>query len=354
MKGFVLKGDYISIDGFEITNDAAGANGIDAGQTHMKNAREGCRFVNNCVHEIKGTAIVSGTHALVKGNTMRNVGRGMYINSHSLAADNEVDPLMVQMVTKKGETKPKKTQYAFFAGESITFRGNYFHGAPEEHLMKGMGVDCFVTWDAWIIGPSHHILIENNRCFNATHASEVEALKLKKSSHITYRNNLFVNTVYVGVYPKGWSNITVENNTFINCGAYPIWFRSARETEGTTVRNNLIAYWKRDRVVKAFGWTPSESGIANQVLLEGKSHASFVCDYNMFFDCKNRGYGKNDFTAEPQFMDPDNNDFRLKPGSPGVDAGMDLPAVKTDRLGVTRPQGKAFDIGAYELKQAAK
>jgi hypothetical protein len=197
------------------------------------------------------------------------------------------------------------------------------------------------------MGASHRILIENNRCFNATHGSEPEAKNLKQSSHITYRNNLFANTVHVGVLPKEWTHVTVENNTFINCGAYPVWFQTERQCEGSVVRNNLITYWKHDRLLM-HKWTAAESGIANYAL-QKDPNAKIDCDYNMFWGCKNRRYGQHDFTAEPQFVDPDNGDFRLKPGSPGIDAGTTIEAIKTDLRGIPRPRGKAFDVGAYEL-----
>jgi hypothetical protein len=341
VQGFVLEGDFISIEGFEITSDANNAHGIFAGEAHYKTARTGCCMIDNFIHDIGGTAITSGEKALAKGNRMKNVGRGFFVNSGTLVEDNEVDTLVAPLVDKDGEMWPQKTQYAFFAGDDITFRGNYFHGCPVEKLYN-WGVDFFVTWDAWILGPSHHILIERNRCFNATHGCEAEAVTLKQSSDITFRNNLFVNTVFVGVMPKDWSHITVENNTFINCGAYPVWLYSERQCEGSVIRNNLIAYWNRDPQVK-LKWMPAESGIRRDPNL------TIDCDYNMFWGCKNRGYGPHDFTAEPQFVDPEHDDFRLKPGSPGIDAGVSIPFVKTDLRGVARPQGKAYDIWAYEL-----
>lgn len=42
------------------------------------------------------------------------------------------------------------------------------------------------------------------------------------------------------------------------------------------------------------------------------------------------------------------NNFRLQVGSPGIDTGVVVSAVTTDISGITRPQGTAFDIGAYE------
>lgn len=343
VKGFVLEGDHIAIEGFEVTDDTKEANGIFAGESHRKTARTGSRILDNYIHDLDGTGIFTGEKAVVRGNRIQRVFRGAWVNGGTLFEDNEIDTLVPRLTEKDGETVATKTQYTFFAGSDITFRGNYFHGAPEEWLIKGMGVCFFASWDAWIIGSSSHILIENNRCFNATHASEPMAVVHKQSVGITYRNNLFVNTVYVGVMPKAFQNVTVENNTFINCGAYPVWLQGP-QCENAVVRNNLIAYVGRDRVVKAFGWKPPESGIRMDT-----QGARGVCNYNLLAGCLSRGYGPNDIKGEPQFVDPSNGDFRLKPGSPGIDAGVAIEAVKTDLRGVARPQGAAYDIGAYEF-----
>jgi len=48
------------------------------------------------------------------------------------------------------------------------------------------------------------------------------------------------------------------------------------------------------------------------------------------------------------FVDIDRHDYRLAPGSPAIDAGVTMVDVPTDRDGVVRPQGRAFDVGAYE------
>jgi hypothetical protein len=43
-----------------------------------------------------------------------------------------------------------------------------------------------------------------------------------------------------------------------------------------------------------------------------------------------------------------NNDYRLKAGSPAANAGTSLSLVTDDIAGTPRPQGGAYDIGAYE------
>ena len=73
-----------------------------------------------------------------------------------------------------------------------------------------------------------------------------------------------------------------------------------------------------------------------------------------------RGIDNND--ANPLFVDaadPDGPDdtfgtpddgLRLSSGSPGIETGTDVDAPTTDVLGVARPQGDTFDMGAYEFE----
>jgi len=51
--------------------------------------------------------------------------------------------------------------------------------------------------------------------------------------------------------------------------------------------------------------------------------------------------------ADPKFMNPTAGDFHLQPGSPAIDKGS-TNSLRADRDGMARPQGAAFDIGAYE------
>ena len=57
------------------------------------------------------------------------------------------------------------------------------------------------------------------------------------------------------------------------------------------------------------------------------------------------GNGNRENTT-PQFVG--SSDYHLQSGSPGVDQGTPLSLVLTAFDGVTRPQGAAYDIGAYE------
>jgi hypothetical protein len=48
------------------------------------------------------------------------------------------------------------------------------------------------------------------------------------------------------------------------------------------------------------------------------------------------------------FVNAAAHDYHLAAGSPSVDAGERIADVAIDREGVERPQGRAYDIGAYE------
>jgi hypothetical protein len=48
------------------------------------------------------------------------------------------------------------------------------------------------------------------------------------------------------------------------------------------------------------------------------------------------------------FTNVGTHDYSLAPGSPAIDAGVTISGVSTDRAGVTRPRGAAFDVGAFE------
>lgn len=53
--------------------------------------------------------------------------------------------------------------------------------------------------------------------------------------------------------------------------------------------------------------------------------------------------------ADPRFQNPSAGDFRLKPDSGLIELGAPVHEVTEDADGRPRPQGRGYDIGAYEL-----
>jgi hypothetical protein len=54
--------------------------------------------------------------------------------------------------------------------------------------------------------------------------------------------------------------------------------------------------------------------------------------------------------TDPKFINTSADEFSLQPSSPCINAGIDVATIiKHDLLGTPRPQGSAFDLGAYEF-----
>jgi hypothetical protein len=51
------------------------------------------------------------------------------------------------------------------------------------------------------------------------------------------------------------------------------------------------------------------------------------------------------------FVNAAGHNYELAAGAAAIDAGVDLAAVSADRSGTSRPQGSAYDVGAYEWRQ---
>ncbi|MBN1673950.1 MAG: right-handed parallel beta-helix repeat-containing protein [Kiritimatiellae bacterium] len=131
-------------------------------------------------------------------------------------------------------------------------------------------------------------------------------------------NNVFVdNSVTIrGTATKFY------NNTVVGKGA-PV---SVNGTASAEIRNNILAGGSRVR-----GLNDSRGG-------KPINQDAVVAD--------------NLSTADAMFVDQGAGDFRLKAGSPAIDAGIALAEVTVDKDGIPRPQGGAADLGAYEFTSA--
>ena len=54
------------------------------------------------------------------------------------------------------------------------------------------------------------------------------------------------------------------------------------------------------------------------------------------------------------FADALNHDYHLLPGQAPIDSGEKLAHIGHDRDGMSRPSGRAYDVGAYEWGHGAQ
>jgi hypothetical protein len=125
-----------------------------------------------------------------------------------------------------------------------------------------------------------------------------------------------------------------------------IWQREAAEC---VIQNNLFY---KNAVTLGRG---APQGI--DFVGAGSGH---VIRSNLFFAPGREAIGEadNEYQAkdnikdkDPLLADTERFDFHLRGGSPAIDAGTAESAVDFDIEGTKRPQGRGYDIGAYERAQ---
>lgn len=137
--------------------------------------------------------------------------------------------------------------------------------------------------------------------------------------NLHFRNNVVNgmndNPVTVAMWKSGkvggthMKNITFENNSFVNTDTEAGWYTAifvqsgASAPEGLVARNNILARLR-----------PPFPGVVENNIYLHETDASVA--------------GKNSMVVSDQselFRDPENGDFRRKPGGPMMEAGADVP-----------------------------
>ncbi len=155
--------------------------------------------------------------------------------------------------------------------------------------------------------------------------------------------NIGQNFSAIAIYSGDWK---VYNNTLYNIRATDgmIWISGqAGQTPTARIVNNILY---------------SDGQSPYVTTLHGAKSGQLTQSNNLYL-----GYSrpdapetKNGTKANLLFQDPAAGDFHLRPGSPAIDEGSETvaPVVTRDHDGTPRPQGKRFDVGAFEAVAPAR
>lgn len=138
-------------------------------------------------------------------------------------------------------------------------------------------------------------------------------------------NNVIVNSGGHGIFADNrtgtisGSFLRVNNNTIVNAGQYA--FRTYNELCVTEFKNNLVVNAASGTVNTGDGATVAQSNNLSQATASGLG-----------------------------FVNPGIHDYRISGASSALNAGTNLSAqgITFDREGLARPNGAAFEIGAFE------
>jgi hypothetical protein len=337
IKSFNIRHNYITVDRFEMTA---------ANQTYMLEITGSyCQLLNNTIHDTGATAAIvwmssnSTTGCLIKGNR--------YYSSTGPGRDLAVIVIAgTDNIAENNEIGPAKDIDAFrIWGERNIIRNNYIHDATFS-AGSGAHMDVFQTFGVGGNGQviARNIVFEKNRIINF--AGELCMTEHNGSSagmrDWDIRNNLFVNVpqhANIGIPNMRW-----YNNTFYNVGASNrLVFSGSNnlpkgEATGAKIYNNVII---------------TATNVVDYRHVMGVSGSGVAFDYNHVANIDgfaplanfNEAHGING--RNPLFVSVP-SDFNLQAGSPGIDSALTMTSFRDDFQSKLRPQGAAWDIGAFE------
>lgn len=141
------------------------------------------------------------------------------------------------------------------------------------------------------------------------------------TNNFAYNNIIYNNKAGIQIVNNAPNNFvynnTIYDNDFVGIEVFP-------DAPDTTVRNNIV-------------YQNGGGSAGEQILNQGASGL----------------ISTNNLLTDPSFVNAVGGDFRLQSGSAAINAGVTITAVPFDFLGFTRPQGAAYDIGAYEFVEGS-
>jgi len=316
-------GSYTRIEGFNIVWDTTLTSWRDFG---IYITSDNVDVVDNYISNFRKTAIQGRwsqpwtRNIYIAQNKIFHCQMGIGVQGTNwIIEDNEIERLFYY--------RPGDCDYTRFFGDSIIFRHNYFHGTDPDSIGTAH-VDCFQTFDN--NGEyARYVVIDGNYGFDFAQGFMGEAHFYHNSHDIIFKNNIFARGWAWGLCVQDIANVKAYNNTFAYIRWHGIGF-SGQYAQGGEVRNNIFfntntSYW----------WADTATATGDYNLIFGASPPTVVGPHDIL-------------NQDPKFIDSLNNDFRLQPNSPAIDNGDSLLEVLYDIIGVSRPQGPKWDIGAYE------
>lgn len=218
--------------------------------------------------------------------------------------------------------------------EAIVMKdGVILQGAgPGETIIDGGGIGNVITIGAIDI-PSTNAVIRGFTITNGRSYGDNTGIRVQNSPASIISNNLITGNGHDGI--RVYAGMpTIINNTITKNGRNGIVVHSGAHP---VIKNNIIAENTSAWTTPQYGW-----GIYadNNAVVDSSYNNVWNNNYNYGSDETGTAQpGAGDLSVDPEFVDPDNDDFHLQAGSPCINSGIDvgLPYFSA-----------APDMGAFE------
>ena len=142
------------------------------------------------------------------------------------------------------------------------------------------------------------------------------------SHHVLLASNLVERCRDGGIHQNYGKENTYRNNLFVDCERNQVWCGRIEPHVTIVVSNNVFCW--REPETSAMWWHPTEKAVfgGNLYWCTAGRTSDKAFDGRTFDAWLKTGHDAGSVVADPQFVDPANGDWRLKPGSPALKAGF--------------------------------
>jgi len=318
----------------------------------LANRSERCTVLRNQAHDMGqgGVILVDGTadeahHCEVLGNTLERLGliykhvAGVYVchgSDNRIAHNRIVDvPRYAVSVKSQGEealSQRNVVEYNEMIRTNLeTNDTGAFESLGYEHRDSGNIV--------------RYNLILDSVGLMTTAAGEIQSPCFTwgvylddYSSGTTVYGNIVARTVVGGVCVHGGQNNIIRNNVFVEGHDHQVRLQPRDEfMKGNEFVNNIVAY-SRPESQLVFSWRSAKGLFAewdrNVYWLKGSdipSLGAYLTPEGTWEQWLAAGFDAHSALADPLFVDPEHDDYRLQPDSPAFALGFE--PIPVDRIG---------------------
>ncbi len=355
-----ISGNYVKVEGFTMDGTPYVAN---TGTIHITGSNwyiKGCTVTDSHRHSGFRVWNANSDGGIFENNVLAGIdGTGLFITgtNHQIL-NNDISDMRTAGVSAPGDG-----DFIRPFGSGHVFRGNYIHNLISSHLTP-LHVDAFQTWSATspqlalrdsIIERNHifmgedatGLLLEAWDAANTISAFMIEGNSSNYANNITIKNNLIESWKGFEIGGGGWnvSNIKIYNNTWRSSLAFrAAYFPMGIHLVGVTtaeVYNNITVDYHVHYAIRG------SSGISYDYNLMWNSDGTTAALEGYTPAANDKQSVQGGTIYDPKFV-ANYSDLHIQSDSPAKDAGVTIASVTNDYAGTSRPQGSAYDIGAYE------